>query len=70
MGDDELRLPSAPVKDIIHRTGLRVTPDGVDTARALAEEAIEIAARKAADELEDEGLATIDGEYFATWWPA
>lgn len=70
MGEAELRLPSAPVKDIIHRTGLRVTPDGVDTASALAEEAIETAARKAPDELEANGRQTIDGDHLATWWSA
>lgn len=47
-----------------------MTPDGVDTARALAEDAIEAAAHKAAEELEAKGRATIDGDFFATWWSA
>lgn len=66
---DELRLPAAPVKEILHRSGLRVTPDAVDTARALAEDAIEAAGHRAADEMRSEGRKTIDGDHLATWWP-
>jgi histone H3/H4 len=35
------RLPEAPVRDIMHRAGVQLRPDAIETARFLAEEAIE-----------------------------
>lgn len=65
---DELRLPAAPVREILKRAGVRVTPDCVETARFLAEEALERAARRAAKEVRANGAQTIDGDHLATWW--
>lgn len=67
---DEPRLPAAPVRAILKRTGMRVTPDCVATAQRLAEEAIERAARRAAQDVRSSGRGTIDGDHFATWWMA
>jgi histone H3/H4 len=67
---EELRLPEAPVKDIMHRAGVQLRPDAVATARFLAEEAIEQAARRAAEEVKEDGRKTIDGDHVATWWSA
>ncbi len=64
----ELRLAAAPVRDILKRAGCRVTPDCVETARFLAEEAIERAAKRAARDVESEDRQTMDGDHFATWW--
>jgi len=66
----ELRLPEAPVRDIMHRAGVQLRPDAVATARFLAEEAIEQAARRAAEEVKEDGRTTIDGDHVATWWRA
>lgn len=62
----ELRLPAAPVRDILKRAGCQVTPDCVETARFLAEEAIERAAKRAAKDVESEGRQTIDGDHLGT----
>lgn len=66
----EPRIPAAPVKDIMHRAGVQLRPDAVETARFLAEEAIEQAARRAAEDVGQDGRKTIDGDHFATWWRA
>lgn len=66
----ELRLPAAPVKDILKRAGLRVTPDAVDTARALAEDALEATAKRAAEDVLSLESRTMDGNHFASWWSA
>ena len=61
-------LPALPVKKILQRTGLQPTKDCVETARVMAEEAIEIVARRAAQEAQAQGKRRIDGDAFATWW--